>query len=284
MTEPRICLVIFVLLMLVCGSFTSATELNTEMMKATVRVGGPNSRGTGFVLKLVLSDSPAISSWLLVTARHVLDSITGDYATVYLHTQLPDSTYIQEPLYVRIRNGASRRYLCHPDDSVDVAILPLDIPSKSAWEGLYDDWLLGDSAFDALALHPGDEVFSLGYPRWVGSPGGFAILRAARISSYPLVPIRKAKRFYLDMQVYKGCSGGPVYMQRIGGTDGSAWDMEREYTGIIGLISGEVVVAQDSSPLMVAIVQPSCYIRDILDYVKAQAASTLRPKRRTGQR
>jgi len=223
--KPRIGPAIFVLLLLVCSSSVHLTELNSEMMKSTVLVMGGDKSGTGFVLKLVLTDSPAVSSWLLVTARHVLDDIVGDYATLYLHTQLPDSTYMKEPLNVRIRNGSSRRYLCHPDESVDVAILPLDVPRKSAWVGLADDWVLGDSACDALALHPGDDVFSLGYPRMVSSPGGFAILRSARISSYPLVPIRRVKRFYLDMQVYKGCSGGPVYMQRIGGTDGGAWDM-----------------------------------------------------------
>ncbi len=41
---------------------------------------------------------------------------------------------------------------------------------------------------------------------------GFPILRSGKIASYPLLPTGQTKTFLLDFMVFKGNSGGPVYM------------------------------------------------------------------------
>ena len=43
------------------------------------------------------------------------------------------------------------------------------------------------------------------------SPGGFPILRTGHIASYPLTPMESVKQIYLDLFLYTGNSGGPVY-------------------------------------------------------------------------
>jgi hypothetical protein len=51
----------------------------------------------------------------------------------------------------------------------------------------------------------------LGFPLAASSPGGFPILRAARIASYPLTPAKTVKGLYVDLFLYGGNSGGPAY-------------------------------------------------------------------------
>jgi len=67
---------------------------------------------------------------------------------------------------------------------------------------------------------------------------GFPILRSGRVASYPLVPSTKTKTFLLDFEVFKGNSGGPVFL----------YDRNRIYGGsihigttnfLLGLVSKE---------------------------------------------
>jgi hypothetical protein len=44
------------------------------------------------------------------------------------------------------------------------------------------------------------------------SDAGFPVLRSGKIASFPLLPTARTKTFLLDFLVFKGNSGGPVYM------------------------------------------------------------------------
>src|SRR5205807_4449283 len=58
-----------------------------------------------------------------------------------------------------------------------------------------------------------DNFECLGYPLGTeSSDAGFAVLRSGRLASYPLLPTARTKTFLLDFMVFKGNSGGPVYM------------------------------------------------------------------------
>jgi hypothetical protein len=92
--------------------------------------------------------------------------------------------------------------------------------------------------FEHLAIHPGDQVFYLGFPRNLGSPaGGYSLLRSWFIASYPLIPPDKMTKFYIDGISIGGNSGGPVIFSQ---------DLRTDYRGvtikpppkILGIITG----------------------------------------------
>ena len=105
--------------------------------------------------------------------------------------------------------------------------------------------LADDSTLSKLGIHPGDELECLGYPLGATSnAAGFPILRSGRIASYPLLPTAVTKTFLLDMRVFKGNSGGPVYFVQSNRTYGGVTHIET--VGFIaGLVSEERIVRQE---------------------------------------
>ena len=75
------------------------------------------------------------------------------------------------------------------------------------------DLLANDDRLRKLAVGPGEELLVLGFPFGAeSSAAGFPILRSGRIASYPLLPAKEVKTFLMDFQVFKGNSGGPVFL------------------------------------------------------------------------
>jgi hypothetical protein len=101
------------------------------------------------------------------------------------------------------------------------------------------DLLADDKSLSELEIHPGDNLECLGYPFGMeSSDAGFAILRSGKIASYPLLPTARTKTFLLDFMVFKGNSGGPVYMVESTRTYRNATHMGTIYF-IAGIVTEE---------------------------------------------
>jgi hypothetical protein len=69
--------------------------------------------------------------------------------------------------------------------------------------------LATDELLRKYELHPGDELFCLGYPLFTSADHGFPILRSGKIASYPLVPAKQHKNWLFDFRVFKGKAVDP---------------------------------------------------------------------------
>jgi hypothetical protein len=100
----------------------------------------------------------------------------------------------------------------------------------------------------------------------VHGPGGFPILRGGVVASYPLAPIEKFKTFRYDVEIFKGYSGGPVYLSQMGRLYGGASHPEEQIQFIVGLLSKQWFADQEEeSPLKVAEVVHAHFIREIVE-------------------
>jgi trypsin-like peptidase len=151
--------------------------------------------------------------YVLVTAAHVFDDISGDTATIVLRKKQADSTYKLTPYQFPIRAQGKNLYEKHPD--VDVAALVLDhLPTENDIPLLGYDAFAEEDTFEKLHIHPGNNLTALGYPLGAAAnEWGFAILRSGKIASYPLLPIKTVKTFLFDFRVFSGNSGGPVFLE-----------------------------------------------------------------------
>ena len=120
----------------------------------------------------------------------------------------------------------------------------------------------------------------LGYPLGLDS-SGFPVLRSGRIASYPVSPSSLAKTFLLDIRVYGGNSGGPVFFdfrkRDIPGLPSEQWV---DWVGIAGLISQDIshtshmedyfgsVTRRD--PIGLAIVVPAEFIKQTVDKITVE--------------
>ncbi len=212
-------------------------DLNTQLMRATVKVSHEKSTGTGFVLCRPDPHEPRRSQFVLVTAAHVFENIPGDEATLSFRTKESEGVYKKVPVKVVIRKDGKPRWSKHP--SQDVAALVVVPPDKADLPKLTADLLATDKQLKQYRLHPGDMLACLGYPHRVeANEAGFPILRNGPVASFPLIPTRVNKTFLLSTNTFEGDSGGPVYLadpkRRLSGKEKT-----EEVRLIVGLVTGQ---------------------------------------------
>jgi hypothetical protein len=244
-------------------------DISTMLMRSVFMIEGPSvkepkelSFGAGMVIGKLIRDDRA--NYVFVTAAHVLQDIDGDFATITLRTRNYDGTFKPQKVRFRIRDGGRSRYIV--DGVQDAAAAFISLPIGVDVDLLPTSLLLTDERITSLELHPGDELYTLGFPLYLDI-GGFAVLRSGILASYPLTPMEKVKEFYFNFRVFKGNSGGPVffdfanrnYMSR-GTVVGREW-------GIVGLVSSEVssTLTGEDTPLDVSRIVPALYVRELID-------------------
>jgi hypothetical protein len=192
-----------------------AVDLPLAMIAATVKIEQPQPGGTltilgtGFLVNDPTPDgAPRI---VLVTAGHVLQNMAG--ATAYVDYRLPQpgGGWKLSPQPLPIRSGPSLLWVKDPDE--DVAAIAVQAPPEFARAAIPLSWLADAADYTDLGIHPGDEMFALGYPDgYSANPEGFPVLSTGHVASYPLLTIPTYPRFMLDTRTWPGNSGGPVFL------------------------------------------------------------------------
>lgn len=184
-----------------------------DLIEATVRLEQPlgdrqSTVGTGFMVLATRPDGAPRT--ILITARHVFDNMPRDKVSVGLRHRDAKGEWTHMPVSVRIRDAAGApAWTRHPTQDVAAIELPagLEVHAVPVAE------LPGERALETLGVQPGDEMMVLGFPGGVAAnTAGFPILRSGRVASYPLSPADRYPTYLVDLTVFDGNSGGPVYM------------------------------------------------------------------------
>lgn len=261
-------------LLMLCGTALAQPqpELNTILMESTFMIQGIAKKdpkqvsfGTAFFIGKPTKNGSK-SYFVLVTAKHVLEDIAGDDATIFLREPLRDKSFRQLAHTFKIRDKGVPLYKTHP--TADVAVMYFQMPTKAPFTITDQGFLVSDERIAQLELHPGDELLCLGYPNGTAANHmGFPILRSGRLASYPLLPTVSIKVFLFDFMVFPGNSGGPVYfsydVRQMGGNLRSGGLM-----GILGLVSQQAFPSAPelkSEPLKLGIVVPATFIKETID-------------------
>ena len=128
--------------------------------------------------------------------------------------------------------------------------------------------MVDDKRLTELEIHRGDEVFLLGFPLSAQAPGGFPILRSAHIASYPLVPQKAVKQIELDVGLFGGNSGGPVYFWYSNRIYNNAMHVGEYQLGLLGLIiqtENSTLPEYAGTSLNYGVVLPAQFIREAID-------------------
>ena len=203
-------LVIVMLLMTTTVFAQEDYDLATFLMKSTYKISGPDSGGTCFIIGRPMKDNPDRARYVLVTATHVLENIKGDKAIIHLRKKEKDAyKRIQYPLAIRDKGKA----LWTKHSQADVAAMYVSLPKDIDIILLSLKFLASDDTLQKFEIRPGDRLFALGFPFGQESnEAGFPILRTGTIASYPILPTKETKYLLFDFEVFRGNSGGPVFM------------------------------------------------------------------------
>ena len=167
-------------------------EFNTVMMDATIQIGGPSNAagketcGSGFFIGGPTQQPSETSQYTLVTAAHVFDRIAGEDAQFAIRLKR-DGKIVRSVLTVPIRQSSIRLYAKHPD--ADVAVMRVSLPNNHAHAMVNWPALATDDVFAKLGIHPGDEMFTVGYPLCtMANPQGYPMLRRGAVATPIHVP------------------------------------------------------------------------------------------------
>jgi S1-C subfamily serine protease len=228
-------------------------ELDTVMMESTFMIEGPapgggNSFGTVFIIARPRPNTSPLQAFaVLVTAAHVLEGIQGDFATLHLRQKVDEKTnqWVQTPFQLRIRSNNQALWVRNP--GADVAAMNVALPDTMLKQikPITPLMFVDDEKLVEYKINPGDEVRCLGYPLGAQSnEAGFPVLRSGKIASYPLTPTDQTKTFLVDLRIFKGNSGGPVFVVENNRVVPTMIGAYQNLHFIIGLVSEEKLFSE----------------------------------------
>jgi hypothetical protein len=242
---------VVVLLLAGVANAQDRTELNTTLMESTFMIEGQigqasRSLGTVFIMGRPYPNQTNAPNqlvrvrYVLITAAHVLQEIQGDSAILHLRHKIDTNAWTPLVAPIPIRANGQPLWTKNPD--ADVAAMYISIPNGVTMTANIPstDLLADDAQLSKFEIHPGDELYCLGYPfGTMSNAAGFPILRSGKIASYPLLPTDQTKSFLFDFRVFKGNSGGPVYLAQSDRVYGGAAHLGESLHFIMGLVSEE---------------------------------------------
>lgn len=251
-------------------------DFDELVMRSTVKIYSGNNSGTGFILLAPVTGETNRASFVLVTAAHVLAGMPSSNVVISLRVNDKD-TFKKLTHEIPIRVGGTNLWTTHP--TADVAAMRLSLPRVSDFSHLSIEILRDDKFLVDFRIHPGDEVRVLGFPYgYEANNAGFPVLRSGRIASYPLTPTTNNPTLMIDFRVFRGNSGGPVYMSERRSLIKGALETV-SIRGIIGLVSKEAKISESvvslneqsvrSYDLGLGIVVPSRFILETIELLPA---------------
>lgn len=165
--------------------------------------------GTGFILVNPLDDNQSKYQYIFFTAAHVLKNIDSDYIYVNFRTKRND-TYDTFKRKIRIKKNGKPLWTSHKE--VDLAAFKIAVPRDVNLTLIPTRYLAKEKFWSNNIISPGSKIITFGYPfGQSGNPGKFPIAREGIVSSFPLKPTKGNQTFLVDMEVFEGNSGGPVF-------------------------------------------------------------------------
>ena len=238
-------------------------EFSTAMMDATIQIGGPSINlgketcGSGFFIGGPSNQTSEPSQYTFVTAAHVLERIAGDNARFAIRLKRDDQV-VRTVITVPIRKSGIRLYAKHPN--ADISVMRVTLPNNNAHAMVNWPALATDEVFAKLGIHPGDEMFAVGYPLCrTANAQGYPMLRRGAVATPIHVPGTVFTSFQLDMPTFEGNSGGPVYFDYANRGSGGVSGMGLAHRYIAGVVSQRMYGSSDT-PLLMAEVVPARFI------------------------
>lgn len=170
----------------------------------------PKYQGTGFFLGV---ERPKLNGAFLylVTAKHVADKLIGnDHYYIRINTKQGQAVDLEVP-------GRARWFL-HPDNSVDVVLLPIGPSPDLDFLALNPNMFVTEQLRQERSIGPGDEVFITGlFYYHTGNSKNIAIIRTGHIAMVPGERIQTSKygameAYLIESRSIGGISGSPVFV------------------------------------------------------------------------
>lgn len=169
--------------------------------------------GTGFIVGRKEIDNPKLSTYYIITNKHVVK--TPKY--VYVRFNSLGDTLVKDYRIDLYDKAGAPMFSAHPNDKTDVIALQISpktlINDKSIWGAFdLDDHALTLEQMQSTGVEEGHLIYALGFPMDLVDPIKVPICRLGCISRVTDAFILKKSNplFLVDAQTFPGNSGGPI--------------------------------------------------------------------------
>jgi len=172
--------------------------------------------GTGFVFEHEINERSAL---FLVTCKHVIKDMQRGTLTF---TQKRDGKPLIGTRWDLLIDDFEQLWFVHPDDDIDVAVVPFGCVLKYAndqgvdlyFHPIVSSMLLTEEA--QKFIYAFEEIIFIGYPgAWWDKVNLMPIIRKGITATPILIDFEGKKEFLIDASAFPGSSGSPVFMRRI---------------------------------------------------------------------
>ena len=209
------------------GPDVGNSSLANQHLLNTVRIlvrrkDGSHSVGTGFMHRFCETGDEAIQC--VVTNRHVIsESVLCELVFRSRKVDAVDAPVVAST--IRFEEGFEERWFKHPDERVDLAVLPVSNEFRqmigNGFTPLYKATQLSQlvTAEAAAKLNAVEEILMVGYPNGLwDETNNLPITRRGITASPVSVGWNGRNEFLIDCSVYPGSSGSPIYLFSPSGT------------------------------------------------------------------
>jgi hypothetical protein len=242
-------------------------------------------KGTGF---LVVA-GPPLSGIFLVTARHVAEKLHAPFVVRFNHKD-------GKARLLEFERPEDARWCFHDDPTVDIAVMPIKIPSSFDGSALSVDSLLDPERAPKIwdEMGAGDPICVIGLFHFHhGQQVNLPMVHSGTIGMLPgdeLIPIngKLVEGYLVQTNAISGCSGSPVFVASWTGINfgktilwlpdhavlmgvwSSSWKVEKSQIMFVRTDDDDTVGT--AAPLGVGVVVPAKKLADILRGDKLQSA------------
>jgi len=205
-------------------SFSALAEPYEDALRASVRITNGKISGIGFIVAAGDKADPG-RQHLLVTAAHVFRDMAGETCTLVFRAPGKEGGFVRKEVTLAIMKGKESLWKQHKD--LDVAAIALKLPEGIDVKPFEASQIASIQFAVEGKVRVGQDICIPCFPAQVeANRTGWPILRRGSIASHPLVPLSKARTFFVDYSSFGGDSGAPVVVE----VDGKAH--------VVGLIIG----------------------------------------------
>lgn len=189
--------------------------LHSTVLLQTVNNKNERSTGTGFIFLLFNHENTSVP--IIVTNKHV---IAGAVSGSFILTRATPDGFPDFGNNISVSlTDFEKRWISHPDDNVDLSILPIASMLSELKSGGNVPFYIGidpnliptDEA--AQLLTPLEDVLVVGYPDGISDTiNNIPVFRRGITATPFYLNFNGTKQFLIDASIFPGSSGSPVFL------------------------------------------------------------------------
>lgn len=202
----------------------ASLHISEQLTYSTVRIAveyssGKHGVGTGFFYQFARADDRYVPA--IVTNKHVVEGAVR--CSFQVHLQPAPGSELPTEFGVFTVNNAAGSWIEHPDDQVDLTVLPIagilrELESRGSTP-YYISFEEGSviTAEDIADVGALEDIVMIGYPIGLyDTRNNMPIIRKGITASHPRFDWNGRKEFLIDAACFPGSSGSPIVLYNIG--------------------------------------------------------------------